>query len=348
MGNISYSDQKCLLCNEINVDISADEMDSPFWYYKCPNCGKFFSVNQFNANYLSEEVLGKYDLSHLRSYLFYNKTKQRPIICTKAYFDKNVKEDYTNIYNLTVDMVESWYPQQFSEQIDKILLYFHSKTSYIGEKKIYKYLELKDIYFLKPINVKTDDAVGKQYEEQISYYNEFFNNSEYLLITGLGYVGAMKWGRELTISITPKGLARIEELQRNQKNNLNVFVAMKFGSETIELREKIKEGLEGFNVRIMDEIEHNHQIVPEMLYEIRNSRLVIAELSHHNNGAYYEAGYALGMGKEVIHICSKKELESGLHFDVSQVNTIIYDSIEEIPDKLKKRIKATIELLDKR
>ena len=117
---------------------------------------------------------------------------------------------------------------------------------------------------------------------------------------------------------------------------------MKFGEETQALREKLKEGLEGYNVRIMDEIEHNHQIVPEMLYEIRNSRFVIAELSHHNNGAYYEAGYALGLGKEVIHICKKSEISSGLHFDVAQVNTIVYDDINEIPEKLKKRIQATI------
>ncbi len=117
---------------------------------------------------------------------------------------------------------------------------------------------------------------------------------------------------------------------------------MKFGAETKELREKIKEGLQGFNVRIMDEIEHNHQIVPEMLYEIRNSRFVIAELSHHNNGAYYEAGYALGLGKEVIHICRRTEEKNELHFDVAQINTIFYDSIDEIPEKLRNRIKATI------
>ncbi len=92
----------------------------------------------------------------------------------------------------------------------------------------------------------------------------------------------------------------------------------------------------------MDEIEHNHQIVPEMLYEIRNSKFVVAELSHHNNGAYYEAGYALGIGKEVIHICQKNQLNNGLHFDVSQVNTICYEFIDEIPYKLRKRIEATI------
>ena len=137
-------------------------------------------------------------------------------------------------------------------------------------------------------------------------------------------------------------MERIYELQKHQVNNSNVFVAMKFGEETQALREKIKEGLEGYNVRIMDEIEHNHQIVPEMLYEIRNSKFVIAELSNHNNGAYYEAGYAFGLGKEVIHICQKNEMKKGLHFDVAQVNTIVYEDIDEIPEKLKRRIQATI------
>ena len=108
------------------------------------------------------------------------------------------------------------------------------------------------------------------------------------------------------------------------------------------MREKIKEGLSGYDVRIMDEIEHNHQIVPEMLKEIKDSRFVVAELSHHNNGAYYESGYALGLGKEVIHICAKSELKSGLHFDVAQVNTIVYETIEDIPRLLKRRIEATI------
>ena len=145
-----------------------------------------------------------------------------------------------------------------------------------------------------------------------------------------------------SITLTVKAFEEIEKFNIQQSNNKNVFVAMKFGDETIPLRDKIKEGLEGYNVRIMDEIEHNHQIVPEMLYEIQNSRFVIAELSHHNNGAYYEAGFAYGCGKEVIHLCCRKELKEGLHFDVAQINTIVYDDISEIPQKLKRRIQATI------
>ncbi len=148
----------------------------------------------------------------------------------------------------------------------------------------------------------------------------------------------------MDIVLSAKGWARVYDLQKTQANSKTAFIAMKFGSQTDELRKMIVKGIEdaGYVARIMDEIEHNHQIVPEMLFEIRNSRFVVAELSYHNNGAYYESGYAYGLGKEVIHICSEAALKEDLHFDVAQINTVTYKKIDEIPEKLFKRIKATI------
>ena len=112
----------------------------------------------------------------------------------------------------------------------------------------------------------------------------------------------------------------------------------------VPVREAIKNALIkcGYIPRIMDEIEHNHQIVPEMLYEIREARFVVAELTGHNNGAYFEAGYALGNGKDVIQVCQKSKFGEDGHFDVKQVNTILWDTPEELTTRLIARIKATI------
>ena len=121
---------------------------------------------------------------------------------------------------------------------------------------------------------------------------------------------------------------------------------MKFGEETLDLRDALKQAISkaGYLPVLIDEVQYNGQIVPEMLYQIRESRFVIAELSHHNNGAYYEAGYALGLGKEVIHICEEEAMGSKLHFDVKQVNTITYkaDDLDGLKERLTKRIQATI------
>ena len=70
-------------------------------------------------------------------------------------------------------------------------------------------------------------------------------DNEFIRSSSSGYIGHLTWGHESIIKFTPKGLARVEELQKNQTNNKNVFIAMKFGEKTKELREKIKEGLKG-------------------------------------------------------------------------------------------------------
>lgn len=330
MGNLNLSDgNKCPICGELNCEIWVKDIHDPFYYYDCKNCGGFFVPDAHRTIYDYEVVKNKFNLQHLQSYLFYHKSHLRPVICEKEYFNKHITDEFVQIYNITPEMVESWYPKNFAEKIDLIVLKLGELSTYDGD-----YVKVFDLanklFFLSP-NKSKNIADGCDKTVQIQYIVDYLEKENYLADEGNGF-----------FQLTHKALERIYELQKNQTNNKNVFVAMKFGEETKELREKIKEGLKEFNVRIMDEIEHNHQIIPEMLYEIRNSRFVIAELSHHNNGAYYEAGYALGLGKEVIHICDKKELKSGLHFDVAQVNTIFYDSIDEIPEKLRKRIKATI------
>lgn len=66
----------------------------------------------------------------------------------------------------------------------------------------------------------------------------------------------------------------------------------------------------------------------------------MVDLTHKNNGAYFEEGYAMGLGKPVIQLCKKRVR---LHFDIAQKNTIIWDKESDIPDKLKNRIIATID-----
>lgn len=124
-----------------------------------------------------------------------------------------------------------------------------------------------------------------------------------------------------------------------------LFVAMSFSEDKRDVREAIKRAITecGYTSRIMDEIEHNHQIVPEMLYEIRQARFIVAELTGHNNEAYFEAGYALGQGKPVIQVCCKKRFGDDGHFDVKQINTVLWETTDDLVERLKSRIQATIE-----
>ena len=48
----------------------------------------------------------------------------------------------------------------------------------------------------------------------------------------------------------------------------------------------------------------------------------------------------MGLGKPVIQLFKK---DVRLHFDIAQKNTIIWETEEEIPERLKNRIIATID-----
>lgn len=348
MGNYQNGyGNKCPICGKEEIDINCNSITDTYFFYGCPNCGRFIAPEidyDSSLKYPKRYSEFNYDRHHLKIYLFYNKSENRPFLAPQKIYEEYDKSKFVKIYNLTSEMVENWYPKTFNDKIDKILLWISNQSRFMGDEVQVTIEDLCLLFFM--YNKLDINNVSH------SWGNEFRFIIKYLLKNGLiGNYSAehlktltqtVILKKNITFVLTETSWQKIYDLQKNQTNNKNVFVAMKFGKETQALREKLKEGLEGYNVRIMDEIEHNHQIVPEMLYEIRNSRFVIAELSHHNNGAYYEAGYALGLGKEVIHICQKSELSNGLHFDVAQVNTIVYENINEIPEKLKKRIQATI------
>lgn len=339
---------KCRICGDENAVINK-YTENGIAFYGCLICGKYIltrsASTMLNDMYANHSNKSNYQ-NMLGAYLFYNKIKDRyAFIGTESEFEhyKNYNPQ-SSAFLVEPETVNIWYPNTFSERIDKIMLYFNKKTRYIGETLKICYINLVDVFFIETeggmnaINTKCHDS----FVSQIKYYIDYLSDTG--LVNILDVDTRSLWSKNIGIQITPKGYEKIYDLLKTQANNKHVFVAMRFGDTTRELREKIKDGirLAGYEPRIMDEIEHNHQIVPEMLYEIKNSRFVVAELSHHNNGAYYEAGYAYGLNKEVIHICSKEALENELHFDVAQINTIVYTDIDEIPEKLKNRIRATI------
>lgn len=353
MGNFHDGEgNKCPICGKENIDINCNSINDELYCYECPDCGEFFVPNG-RILFNDRAPLKKYNISKLKSYLFSHPSDKRAVFLSSDDYDKYVTDEYVEVYNLTPEMVENWYPKTFAEKIDKILLNLAQRSKYFGYPVHFSSAELSPMLFMKNIYYKgSEENLDTEFE--LEFLLNYFIKNDYIvgyseeidLFSVVERIYDLPNDDEKldlpSFTLSAKAWDRVYELQKNQTNNQNVFVAMKFGKETQALREKLKEGLEGYNVRIMDEIEHNHQIVPEMLYEIRNSKFVIAELSNHNNGAYYEAGYALGLGKEVIHICQKNELSNGLHFDVAQVNTIVYENIDEIPEKLKKRIQATI------
>ncbi len=82
--------------------------------------------------------------------------------------------------------------------------------------------------------------------------------------------------------------------------------------------------------------------------EIRRCRFVIADLSDDNQNAYWEAGFAEGLGKPVIYICKAIDKNAGspkkTKFDTDHRHTVWWDlsSLDETAKNLKAVIRNTL------
>lgn len=148
------------------------------------------------------------------------------------------------------------------------------------------------------------------------------------------------------ISITNIGWKYIEDniLNRNE-NTKDVFIAMSFNPAMDTAYEAIKAALDQAgkykDIRI-DKKPHNNEITGEIMYEIRRSKFVVADVTGQRPGVYFEAGYAMGKGIPVIWACRKDE-EKLIHFDTRQYNHVLWSNEDELRTMLCDRIRGTIE-----
>ena len=132
------------------------------------------------------------------------------------------------------------------------------------------------------------------------------------------------------------------------------FIAMKFGDEMLDnfLADVLKPCAKqaGFEHLKLDDTPKAGLIDDRLRVEIQSSDFLVADLTHDNPGAYWEAGYAKGLGKPVIYICEKDKFESAkTHFDTNRHLTIIWDkdNLPKAGEDLKATIRATLPQLAK-
>lgn len=99
----------------------------------------------------------------------------------------------------------------------------------------------------------------------------------------------------------------------------------------------------GYEPVRLDHKEHNNNIHDEIIASIRSAKFVIAEMSGHRGGVYFEAGFAHGLGLPVIYMVREDDKDN-VHFDVQSQNFILW-SPDDLPDarkRLENRILATL------
>lgn len=318
---------------------------------KCPICGnelisqtKYYYFSQlqlFNCKKCDMFVLDEalfLDVDNfilpmkLRSCLYYYFTEigipqinRLPIIVHPDNYSHSIKEDY----EISSDSIVNLYPDNYEDQVSMILVNLSNLTEYPGDK-----VHLPDDLNIQAPLFLLDSKPESNIEKQINWWistlvEEGYIENQFLFVN------------EFLLKL--KALTKVSQFRKRKSISKKCFIAMWFDSEVENARKAIINAVEdtGHIPIIIDMKEHNNQIVPEILYEIRQSKFVIADFTGHRGGVYFEAGYAQGYGKEVITTCKKNYFEE-THFDLKQKNTIVWEDEKELKDDLIKRIRATV------
>jgi hypothetical protein len=134
---------------------------------------------------------------------------------------------------------------------------------------------------------------------------------------------------------------------------LKCFIASAFGREDVDCvyDDAVLPVLKRLSMTPLrvDRVEHNDDIDEKITELITTSDLAIVDLTYARPSAYYEAGYAAGLGKPVVYIVRKDHLRArdsdpeGLlrvHFDLQMKNIIAWSKANtQFDERLERRLR---------
>ncbi len=338
----------CLFCDK---DVTADEPDYNHsgTLYLCKRCGHVHLSPEDADNFTAER--------------FSEDDKAAISITLRNDWERRGRKPLNK--ELTLDslrrIVTQFRPLNPLEKMDHVLLKLEAASSHVAE-----WVKLPVSY-------------------DYPYY--FCNHAEELLailklLEQEGLITADDYrnpARKLHISL--KGYQRLRDIKNPNQDSNQCFVAMWFNNEMEYVyTEAIKPAIEyieqdqtepRYHAVKIDNVEHTNDINDEIIAQIRRSRFMVCDLTGYRGGVYFEAGFAYGLGLEVIYTCRKdwtkeeilkdksgesvKELfdstgstiqvkKEGVHFDLDHRVRIEWepDKLDEFKTKVENRIKAVI------
>ena len=132
------------------------------------------------------------------------------------------------------------------------------------------------------------------------------------------------------IGLTLDGWERYENEKRGRFAGDYGFIAMQFGDPTLDelVTEVVKPAVRdrvGYELVDMRNVARAGVIDNIMRTQIRDAAFVLVDLTHDNSGAYWEGGYAEGLGKPVIYLCDQRKFDiDGTHFDTNHCTTVMW------------------------
>lgn len=303
--------------------------------------GNMYECHNKRHYYINESVLKADSDIELERRLnaVYNFVEQ------KNYFEINgYRYDWIFYYHPSVQeennpcMINVWqlmkeYPSDVGERIDRILINLSREYPLLSNVvKLEEFIKEK----FRMIYCESDDRLM----EARAVFSALMRKN-YI------EVASREGDKSVEYRITLDGWDKIKTLINKNEISKQGFIAMSFSPSVAYIEKIFKEAIieTGYKPQIIKDKQHNNYIMPEIFYEIKNSKFVVVDVTEQNYGAYYEAGYAQALGKEVI-VCCRKEIfdnpDTKPHFDIAQKSMILWVTEDDLKTRLINRIKATV------
>lgn len=145
-------------------------------------------------------------------------------------------------------------------------------------------------------------------------------------------------------TLTLEGWTWFDDIGRHKRSRI-AFMAMQFNDPTLDkiVNDHFRRAVErtGFTLRRLDDQPRAGIIDNILRVEIRRARVMICDLTHRNPGAYWEAGFAEGIGIPVVYTCEHGAMSAKtLHFDTRNCTVVPWTEAE--PEKAADMLTATI------
>ena len=313
----------CLFCkSEANVNVKEVHAGHN-WLVECPNCGPFTISDSAYADFPGRKC-----------------TPQKAAILSHAVFKMHAREALPWLDSYTIDaLLKSGKPPGHIEQAENLILF-------IGHE-----LDRKANPGGKIVKVNYSlfrAAIGAVRAEDAQFIiDELHRNGLVSIATGEAQYGGRNYTECPAIGITFGGWSRYAELMTKGTTARIAFMAMQYNDVVLDkmFDNCFSPAVEdtGFELRRLDRHPKAGVIDNLLRAEIRNARFLLADLTHYNRGAYWEGGYAEGLGKPVIYLCERSVFDDEKkrpHFATNHCLTVVWE--EEKPEECARQLKATI------
>lgn len=290
----------------------------------CPNCGRYQLAQQFHSDFIENNKLAAIDLATL-SYAIrrMQRNELQPFI----------------VQDLALNILQGTSLPTATEQIDNLLLFLGQTLQEPG----HKIQNLIPSFMRATLGSITIAAASWIMEQAI----------ELGLMQGTFIQSAGGAAPVLNVTLSIGGWQRFSELQSAISGSRRAFMAMKFGDTEMDsvFTQCFKPAAKraGYDLVKLNDEPRAGLIDDRLRLEIRTSRFLIADLSHANNGAYWEAGYAEGLGRPVIYTCKEsvfghEDPNVRPHFDTNHYLIVPWNlnDLDNAANKLVATIRVTL------